>query len=583
MPLKTRTRRPPDDWQPQADSPLPPKIQALLAARGVYEPESADLADLPDWRTLKGINEATAQLVRVLEAQGHILVIGDYDADGATGVALAVSVLTEMVTGDGRVSYLVPNRFEHGYGLSPELAQIAASMTPDLVVTVDHGISSVQGIKLLADKDIGVVVTDHHLPGDELPAAVAIVNPNQVGCDFVGKNLAGVGVMLFVLIALRACLREIGYFTERNSEPNLAVGLDLVALGTIADVVPLDSLNRCLVSQGLARIRSGQARPGIAELALVAKVELNALSSKDLAFYLAPRLNAAGRMQDMAEGIRCLLAPTVNEAKPLAAALDEHNRTRRTESSKMSGEAEAALARLKRSDAKVSAGLCLASSDWHPGLIGILAGRLRDSWKRPALILAPADVGAVVWRGSARSIDGLHIRDALALLDTRYPKLLQSYGGHAMAAGLSVQEEAVPKLQSAFETIISELVSDEMLSPEIVTDGCLDETDFTLMLASDLRVATPWGKDFPEPIFHGDFIVQNMRFLGANTLKMRVQPVFAGSRGYGGLWLDAINFNMPKADWPGNVKQVRLVYELDLNHYRNIPQLQLIVRAQEQL
>lgn len=580
--LNIRTRHPPADWHPKQNAPMSEKVQALLAARGVYESESANLADLPDWRTLKGIHDATAQLVQALESQQHILVIGDYDADGATGVALAVSTLNKLVTGGGRVSYLVPNRFEHGYGLSPALAQVAARMEPDLVVTVDHGISSVQGIQVLVDQGIGVVVTDHHLPGDELPAAVAIVNPNQVGCDFTGKNLAGVGVMLFVLIGLRSCLREVGYFAERT-EPNLATGLDLVALGTIADVVPLDSLNRCLVRQGLKRIRNGQARAGIVALASVAKVNLSVIGSKDLAFYLAPRLNAAGRMQDMAEGISCLLASTADEAKLLATKLDEHNRKRRTVSAKMSAEAADALAALDVNQVNAEACVCLASCGWNPGLIGILAGRLRDRYQLPALILAPSQEGSDLWRGSARSIANLNIRDALALLDTRHPELLQSYGGHAMAAGLSLQEDDVPTFQSAFSTIMLELITNEMLKPEIVTDGCLEEADFTLMLASDLRLDMPWGKDFPEPVFHGDFIIQSARFLGESILKMRVQPTSAGSQGYGGLWLDALNFNKPKSDWPINVKRARLVYELDLNYYRNIPQLQLLIRAQESL
>ena len=578
--LKILTRQPPADWQPQKDSPLPAKVQSILAARGQLQQETAALADLPDWRLLKGIDSATEQLAQAVQQQQHILVIGDYDADGATGVALAVSTLLELISGSGRVSYLVPNRFEHGYGLSPELAVLAIDKAPDLVVTVDHGISSVEGIQLLVDRGIRVVVTDHHLPGEVLPAASVIVNPNQAGCRFPSKHIAGVGVMLFVLIGLRAKLREADYFANRP-EPNLAAKLDLVALGTIADVVSLDVVNRCLVQQGLNRVRNGKACPGIAALAQVAKVEAATITSKDCAFYLAPRLNAAGRMQDMAEGIRCLLATSEAEAAPLAEALDAHNRARREASKKMNAEAEAVLAQCSWQSRQATSGLCLANSDWHPGLIGILAGRLREQWKRPALVLAPAEPKSAIWRGSARSISGLHIRDALALLDARHPGLLTSFGGHAMAAGLSVSQDHLQQLQATFTAIMDELVSKEMLESEMTTDGCLEEGDFSLMLASAMNMAAPWGKDFPEPCFHGDFIAQSQRFLGANILKMRVQPRTAAKRGFGGLWLDAINFNVPRADWSTSTQCMRLVYELDINHYRDIPQLQLVVRAQQ--
>lgn len=567
------TRQAPDGWQPW-DAPLPLRAQQLLAARGVIEPEVLNFANLPDWSSLKGIDTAVALLLDILVQQKRLLVVGDYDADGATATALAVSMLRAL--GVSQVDFMVPNRFRHGYGLTPALLDEIGDLKPDLVITVDHGISSVEGVAYAAKKSIPVLITDHHLSGKVLPDAAAIVNPNQSGCPFPCKNLAGVGVLFYVLIALRATLRAQGWFQDRP-EPNLAEGLDLVALGTIADVVSLDYSNRCLVQQGLLRMRSGGARPGIVALAESAKVDLVNISSRDLAFRMAPRLNAAGRMEDMHIGICCLLATDASEAAALAKQLNEHNSKRRKKGGLMQAQAKQVLQLVVNQQREIPAGICLSHKTWHPGLIGILAGRLRDKWHRPALVLAPAGDDSALWRGSARSIADVHIKDAFMMLDEKHPGLMQGFGGHAMAAGLSVDQSQVEDLRKAFMATMENLVTPAMLRPEITTDGSLHSSEMSIELATLLEQISPWGKDFPEPSFHGDFKLGQNFWLGESILKMRVQPVEATQ----GIWLQAIDFNASKDDWPANVKRVRLVYELGVNRYKGEQSLQLVVRACE--
>lgn len=575
MQMKIRTRALPANWQPTPSS-LPNRAQALLAARGVAGVDDLGFQGLADWRLLKGIQGAVELLIKALTQQSHLLIAGDYDADGATGVALAVDMLSRF--GMKQVSYLVPNRLTQGYGLTPELVEDALKLKPDLIMTVDNGIASISGVAMAAAHDIPVLVTDHHLPGEDLPAAAAIVNPNQSGCDFPSKNLAGVGVVFYLCIALRAKLREVGWFDTRP-EPNLAQGLDLVALGTIADVVPLDNNNRRLIQQGLKRMRAGHARPGMIALAEVAKVSLEIITSGDLAFRLAPRLNAAGRLQDMRQGISCLLAKTPEEAGVLAKALDECNRQRRSKETKMQNQAHQVLRQVAGQADRLPSGVCLKDKSWHIGLIGLVAARLRDRWHRPVLALAPTPVdGDDLWRGSARSVEGIHIRDVLVDMNTRHPGLMDSFGGHAMAAGLSVRGEQLPVLTKAFSVAVERVATEELLSPEIVTDGELETDDFTIELASSLAQISPWGKDFPAPMFHGEFEVGEASLLNGNVLKLRVQPVRGAS-----LWLEAIAFNIQATDWYERVRRIRLVYELNINHYRGMSFLQLIVRHWEKL
>lgn len=549
-------------------------MQQILATRGVTTPEQLNLANLPDWSRLKGVDTAVRLLCDALYQQKRLLVVGDYDTDGATATALAVSALSRF--GADHVDYLVPNRFRHGYGLTPALLDEVGDCKPDLIVTVDHGISSVEGVAYAAKQSIPVLITDHHLSNDVLPNAAAIVNPNQPGCTFPCKNLAGVGVLFYVLIALRAALRERGWFQDRP-EPNLADSLDLVALGTVADVVSLDYTNRCLVQQGLVCMRAGRVRPGLVAMAESAGVDIAHISSSDLGFRLAPKLNAAGRMEDMQIGIRCLLADDARKAAYLARQLQEHNVQRRKKDNEMQSQARQILQQVADSGYQLSSAICLAHENWHAGLIGILAGRLRDKWHRPSLVLAPAGDGSDLWKGSARSIQDVHIKDALVLLDKQHPNLMQSFGGHAMAAGLSVKQSCVEDLNKAFVEVMKHLVTPAMLTSEIHTDGVLVSDEMTLEVAMLLDQVSPWGKDFAKPCFHGDFKVSQSRFLGDRILKLRVQPV----EETGDIWLQAIDFNAHKDDWPENVRQVQLVYELDVNRYQGNQVLQLVVRACE--
>lgn len=552
-------------------SPLPAEPQALLRrlyqARGgaADAPDAVPLAGLHPVGSLKGIERASDLLVEQVAQGGSILVVGDYDADGATGSALAVRGLRAL--GAARVDYLVPSRFAFGYGLSPAVVDAAAPRRPDLILTVDNGIASLAGVARAGELGIPVLVTDHHLPGERLPAASAIVNPNQPGCPFPSKHLAGVGVVFYLLAALRARLREAGWFGSARPEPNLAELLDLVALGTVADVVTLDANNRILVEQGLRRIRAGRCSPGVRALLTVAGRDPARATARDLGFYAGPRLNAAGRLTEMSLGVECLLSDDPAAALAMARELDALNRRRREIETTMREEAEALLDRVGLEGAALPAGLCVFAAGWHQGVTGILAARLRERYHRP--VIAFAEVGDGRLGGSARSLDGLHMRDLIAAIDGRHPGLVERFGGHAMAAGLTLKAGRLEAFRAAFEAEVLHELGDNPPLREVLSDGELPPAALSLPTAEMLRIAGPWGKGFPEPLFDGRFGVDDARVVGGHHLKLRL-------RAPGGLAVDAIAFRQgPELAAPGAA--VHLAYRLDVNEYQGSRSAQLIV------
>ena len=515
-----------------------------------------------------GLDAAVSALEAAIASRQRLLIVGDFDCDGATSTSLAILGLKAL--GAAEVDFLVPNRFEYGYGLSPEIVAVAAERCPDLIITVDNGIASIDGVAAAASHGIPVIVTDHHLPGDALPDALAIVNPNQPGCPFPDKSLAGVGVMFYVLLALRARLRDSGHFVDKQA-PNLAEFLDLVALGTVADVVPLSHANRILVEQGLRRIRAGRCRPGISALLRVSGREASRLVASDLGFTVGPRLNAAGRLDDMSIGIRCLLSESPSEALNLAAELDDLNRERRSIEQSMKDDAMRALSHLQLDASRVPAGLCLYDPTWHQGVVGILASRIKEQFHRPVIAFAEVDDGEI--KGSARSIPGLHMRDTLDLVAKRHPKLLSKFGGHAMAAGLSLAKADFDDFKEAFVDAVAEQLSEEQLEAVVHSDGELSPAELSLDNAELLRNAGPWGQAFPAPLFHGRFSLQQQRIVGERHLKMTLAPLDQPQA-----IIDAIAFNVDTAQWPDPaVREVELVYKLDSNLWRDRLSLQLLV------
>lgn len=548
---------------------LPPLLTRLYAARGVQSAAELDkgLARLIPYQQLKGIDAAIDLLVLALEQGQRILIVGDFDADGAT--ASTVGLLGLRMLGAAHVDYLVPNRFEYGYGLTPEIVAVALERQPQLLVTVDNGISSVEGVAAAKAAGLSVLVTDHHLPGHELPAADAIVNPNQHGCDFPSKALAGVGVIFYVLLALRARLRGLDWFNRTQlKEPNLAELLDLVALGSVADVVPLDANNRILVHQGLARIRAGRARPGLRAILEVAGRQPERITSTDLGFILGPRLNAAGRLDDMSLGIECLLCDDDVLAREMAVQLDQLNQDRKAIEQGMQREA---LAQLK--DLPLEAmpfGLCLFEPDWHQGVIGILASRMKERYHRPTI--AFADAGEGVLKGSARSVPGFHVRDALDAVAAKHPGLISKFGGHAMAAGLSLPQENFGAFAAAFDAEVRRQLDEDDLTGRLLSDGALAVEEFHLELARALRNAGPWGQHFPEPLFHGVFQLVQQRIVGERHLKVVLKSEC------GAVQLDGIAFGVDRELWPNpTVRWVELAYKLDVNEYRGQETVQLLI------
>ncbi|MCF6283426.1 MAG: single-stranded-DNA-specific exonuclease RecJ [Candidatus Polarisedimenticolaceae bacterium] len=549
---------------------LHPLLKRLYISRGITHADELDrtLQRLPPASLLSGIDVAVALLAEQLKQGGHILIVADYDADGATSCALAVRALTNM--GASQVSYLVPNRFEYGYGLTPEIVDLAAKSKPDLIVTVDNGISSIEGVARANELGIPVLVTDHHLPGRVLPDAAALLNPNLPGDRFPSKHLAGVGVIFYLMLALRSHLREMGWFKQHSiKEPNMADLLDLVALGTVADVVTLDHTNRILVEQGVRRIRAGACCHGITALIEQAKRTPARLVASDLGFAVGPRLNAAGRLEEMSLGIRALLTDSPAEAKQIAQQLDQLNQTRREIEQSMKDQALALLNRLQfESEAALPMGLCLYQPEWHQGVIGILASRVRESHHRP--VIAFADAGDGLIKGSARSIPGLHIRDLLDGIATAQPKLLSKFGGHAMAAGLTLALDQFDTFRQLFETAVAKQLTADQLFDRIDSDGELQPSELNIEMAQLLRDAGPWGQNFPEPQFDGDFEVIDSRVVGEKHLKMRLSPVGSSQQ------IDAIAFNQAEQG-AGRGEKIHAAYRLDINEFRGRVSPQLIV------
>ncbi|EMO0472284.1 single-stranded-DNA-specific exonuclease RecJ [Pluralibacter gergoviae] len=552
---------------------LPPLLRRLYASRGVTKAEELErsVKGMLPWQQLSGVEKAAERLYDAFREGLRIIVVGDFDADGATSTALSVLALRQL--GGGNVDYLVPNRFEDGYGLSPEVVDQAHARGAQMILTVDNGISSIAGVERARALGIPVLVTDHHLPGDELPDADAIVNPNLRDCGFPSKSLAGVGVAFYLMLALRTFLRDKGWFEAQGiTPPNLAELLDLVALGTVADVVPLDANNRILTWQGLSRIRAGKCRPGIKALLEVSNREAQKLAASDLGFALGPRLNAAGRLDDMSVGVALLLCDNIGEARQLASDLDALNQTRKEIEQGMQAEALTLCDKLERSAEALPGGLAMYHHEWHQGVVGILASRIKERFHRPVIAFAPAGDGTL--KGSGRSIQGLHMRDALERLDTLYPGLMIKFGGHAMAAGLSLEEAKFDEFQRRFGELVTEWLDPALLQGEVLSDGPLSGQEMTMDVAQMLRDAGPWGQMFPEPLFDGRFRLLQQRLVGERHLKVMVEPIG------GGPLLDGIAFNVDTALWPdSSVREVTLAYRLDINEFRGNRSLQIIINA----
>jgi single-stranded-DNA-specific exonuclease len=553
-----------------SDAGIHPLLARVYSARGIDACEQLDLglAQLLPPGELLHADAAAILLADALDTDQRIVVVGDFDADGATSTALVVSALRAF--GARHVEYLVPNRFEYGYGLTPEIVALAAQDKPDLIITVDNGISSLEGVAAANALGITTLITDHHLAGRELPQAAVIVNPNQPGCGFASKALAGVGVIFYIMLALRAELRERGWFAQR-AEVNLAQYLDLVALGTVADVVPLDRNNRILVAEGLRRIRAGHCRPGILALLEVASRRCATVVASDLGFAVAPRINAAGRLEDMSIGIECLLSEDMDSARAQASRLHQLNQDRRVIEQDMQDEALQILKKLALAEeGNAPVAMTLYQSGWHQGVIGILASRIKDRLHRPTIAFADGDAGEL--KGSARSIPGIHIRDILDAVATRHPGLVTRFGGHAMAAGLTLPRAGYEAFAAAFVEEVERHAQDVQLQAVIESDGELSVDEFQLELATELRFAGPWGQHFPEPVFDGRFTVVSQRLVGEKHLKLVLTPAD------GECLLDAIAFNIDPEIWPNQaVTEVELAYRLDVNEFRGQRSLQLMV------
>jgi single-stranded-DNA-specific exonuclease len=539
-------------------SGIAPLLARIYAARDIENANEldTDIQRLHPFSELMNAERMASLLADAIVDKKKIFIVADYDADGATACAVGVRGLSAL---GARVDFIVPNRFEYGYGLTPEIVRLAKESVPDILLTVDNGIASVEGVAEANRLGMQVLVTDHHLPGDTPPDAQCIVNPNQHGCTFPSKNLAGVGVMFYVLMALRAEMRKRGMF-EGKTEPNLGNLLDLVALGTVADVVKLDNNNRILVQQGLQRIRAGRCSVGMRALLQVARKTYAQATSYELGFVVGPRLNAAGRLDDMSLGIRCLLSDDEEEANEIAARLDTLNRERRSIEADMQDTALSALDTFNPADGN---SLTLFNEGWHQGVIGILASRMKDKFHRPVIAFAHATHGEL--KGSGRSIAGFHLRDALDLVSKRHPDLILKFGGHAMAAGLSIREEHLHDFRLAFEAVAQELIEKEMLVKTVVTDGSLETEEFTLSIARALQQQV-WGQGFPEPLFEGEFRVVNQRIVGEKHLKLKL--------GTENCEFDAIHF-FSTEPLPENV---HAVFSLAINEYNGKESLQLIVR-----
>lgn len=567
--MQRRIQRRPSGDSHGLPASLDPVLARVLAARGLRDAEDMEhrLADMVPVGRLDGLNAAVDLLCRHMERGSHILVVGDFDADGATSTALVLRTFRAL--GYGNASYLVPNRFEYGYGLTPEIVDLARDRGAELLITVDNGISSLEGVARANSLDIPVLVTDHHLPGDCLPEAAAIVNPNAPGEGFPSKCLAGVGVAFYLMAAISRKL-------DKTAPGKVADLLDLVALGTVADLVPLDRNNRILVQEGLRRIRAGRGVPGIRGLLDGASRDWRRVVSSDLGYGAAPRLNAAGRLDDMRLGIECLLCDDPDTATEMVAELSALNTERREIEARMQQEAMAAVEQMRLGDpgSELPSSLCLFDERWHQGVVGLVASRVKDRVHRPVIAFARADENSL--KGSARSVRGLHIRDALDRVATRHPDLLAKFGGHAMAAGLSLESRNLEAFRRAFDEEIQRWLPEMDLEGTLLSDGELGASEFTLATAESLRSALPWGQGFPEPLFDGAFRVRNQRIVGERHVRLKVCP-----EGSPRVFLDAIAFNQAEALARRESDTLRLLYRLDANEYRGRRTLQLVVEYLE--
>lgn len=559
-----------DGWDKLPES-WPNYLRKIFSARGIATEQDMQfkLNELPKPELLLGMEHGVKLLEHAIEAQLSILVVGDFDADGATSSALAVKGLRAM--GAKQVDYLVPNRFVHGYGLTPELLDdIAKTELPDLIITVDNGIASHSGVEAAHQLGIKVLITDHHLPGEQLPDAEAIINPNQVNDAFPSKHLAGVGVIFYVLMALRQRLRKNNWFVLSNiEEPKLIEFTDLVALGTVADVVKLDKLNRTLVNLGMGRIRNRLASPGIQALISVSGKDETQLSTTDIAFSIAPRLNAAGRMEDMRIGIETLLMTDSVQAREAAQLLDQINIERRYVEKEMQSQAQNLLANLSQ-EADLPIGYCLFDETWHQGVVGLLASRLKEKHHRPVIVFAPGEEGEL--KGSARSIPGVHIRDVLADIANTYPKLLERFGGHAMAAGLTIKSTDLADFKSKFLSTLQSVIAPELLHEVTYTDGELLPNEITLETAALLSHCAPWGQAFPEPLFEGNFEVDQVRHIGKENEHVRF---ILKASSYQQVVAIAFNYSLPEWLMVGN--KARFLYRLSVNEYKDVRSVQMII------
>jgi len=555
----------------QFSDAIPILLKRIYASRGIScdAQLARSLRSLLGFDQFKGMDRGVQMLAKALANDKHIMIVGDFDVDGATSTTL--SILALRLLGGANISYLIPSRFDDGYGLTPSVVEQAHQQDADLILTVDNGISSIEGVACAHQLGIEVVVTDHHLPGMVLPEADAIINPNLPHSGFASGALAGVGVAFYTMMALRKFLREEHWFENRNiAEPNLARFLDLVALGTIADVVPLDMNNRILVHQGLLRIQRGVCRPGITALIEVAGKKQSSLASSDLGFSLGPRLNAAGRLDSMSLGIELLLSSNLIEAKQKAIELDALNQSRKEIEESMKIEAMGICEKLQFEEESMPMGLVLFHPEWHQGVIGIIASRIKDRYHRPTIVFAQGEDGLL--KGSCRSIPHFHMRDALEAINTVSPGLMLKFGGHAMAAGLSIEKDQLDFFTQAFATQAKVLLHMEDLQGVLVTDGTLDAHAFNINTAEMIRDAGPWGQNFPEPLFEGKFKILNQKLVGRKHLKLMLEPCA------GGPMIDAIAFNIDLNIWPDASRQeIDIVYKLDINHFRGQSNLQLII------
>lgn len=555
---------------------LHPILRRVFAARQVKSIQEIDcsLDKLHPYQSLRGIDDAVQLLTEAIQQNQKILIVGDFDADGATSTALAVRALRSL--GAEHVEYLVPNRFAYGYGLTPELVSIAKEFAPHVIITVDNGIANHAGVHAAKSLGIRVVITDHHLSAPTLPLADAIVNPNQPEDLFPSKSLAGVGVIFYVMLALRRHLVSLGWFElKKIPEPNMSRLLDLVALGTVADLVSLDQNNRILVQQGLRRIRAGQCVPGIIALLELSDRDFTRVVAADLGFTVAARLNAAGRMDDMSLGIECLLCDDSLKAREIARTLNQLNDERKSIEQDMQAQALAVLNKLNSNLGEtLPRGLCLFDESWHQGVIGILASRLKDRFHRPVVVFAPGVMDEL--KGSVRSISGLHIRDTLALIDAQYPNLIVKFGGHAMAAGLTIFRHSLNDFKKIFSEIVAKQITEDQLQHYLMSDGELHSDEFNIEVASMLREAGPWGQAFPEPVFDGTFHIAEQRIVGDKHLKLRLTK--------DNKIIDAVAFFVDTKEWPNyRCREMRAVYRLDINEYKGRRNLQLIIEYMQPL